>query len=361
MKAEVRGQKAEVRRLTRGHKLAITLLPSAFCLLTACVTWTPRSHATSASATTIPNMPMQKWGIESCGAGSLSTVLQHYGDSTTMQQWDMTLPKTRGGVMTIDLLIAARQKGFDARLVTGNREIVEEELRAGRPVILMLQVIDSPGKGYDFFHYIVADGIDAERSLIRTQFGDGQARWVSFDRLEKPWAGGAHTAVLIHPRDAIEDSLRAAVALEEEGKYADAVATYREILSTHPDSVVAWTNLGNAESQLAHASEAETAFRRALEIAPQSSDALNNLAWLLYQQKRYEEAEMLARRAVAHTSADTYLVLDTLARILAARGECTEAEATFQQAIDAVPASRASAKSDLETGLAQARQSCRGV
>jgi len=347
--------------IVQGSTISRTsFLLSAFCLLlSGCITWTPRSKPTSASAVTIPNMPMQKWGIESCGAGSLSTVLQHWGDTTTMQQWDATLPKTRGGVLTIDLLIAARQKGFDARLVTGNRGVVEEELRAGRPVILMLQVIDSPGKGYDFFHYIVADGIDPERSLIRTQFGDGGARWVTFDRLEKPWAGGAHTAVLIRRRDVLEDSLRAAVVLEGQGKYADAASTYRELLAQHPESVVAWTNLGNAESQLGHAGEAETAFRKALEISPQSSDALNNLAWLLYQQKRLDEAELLARRAVAHSSTDSYLVLDTLARILAARGECAEAEATFRQAIDAVPASRPSARRDLENGLADVQRTCR--
>jgi TolA-binding protein len=338
----------------------MTLLPSAFCLLlSSCIAWTPRSKPTSASAITIPDMPMQKWGIESCGAASLSTVLQHYGDMTTMQQWDVALPKTRGGVMTIDLLIAARQKGFDARLVTGNRPIVEDELRRGRPVILMLQVIEAPGRSYDFFHYIVADGVDPDRGLIRTQFGDGQARWVTLERLEKPWAGGAHTAILIRPRDVLEDSLRAAVALEEGGKYAEAAVRYRDIVAKHPDSVVAWTNLGNAESQLGHASEAEDAFRKALAVDPQSSDALNNLAWLLYQQKRFDEAELMARRAVAHTATDSYLVLDTLARILAARGACAEAEATFRQAIDAVPSSRPAARTDLEHGLADAQRTCR--
>jgi len=305
-------------------------------------------------------MPMQKWGIESCGAGSLSTVLQHYGDTRTMQQWDETLPKMRGGVLTIDLMIAARKSGYDARIVTGDRALVEQELGAGRPIILMLQVVNSLGSKYDFFHYIVVDGIDPERSLIRTQFGDGEGRWVTFDRLEHAWSGGAHTAIVIRPRDPIGESLVAAVTLEEQGKYADAAAKYHEILAQHPDSVVAWTNLGNAESQLGHAAESEAAFRSALQADPQSSDALNNLAWLLYQQKRYDEAELLARRAVAHTAADTYLVLDTLARILVARGQCSEAEATFQQAIDAVPATRSSAKTDLESGLAQARTSCRG-
>ncbi|MGZ5474254.1 MAG: cysteine peptidase family C39 domain-containing protein, partial [Thermoanaerobaculia bacterium] len=95
----------------------------------------------------IENVPMQKWDIKSCGAGALSAVLQHYGDPVSMAEWDASLPKTRGGVMSIDLVLAARERGFDANLVTGDAGLVDAELRAGRPVILMLQVIQAPGKG----------------------------------------------------------------------------------------------------------------------------------------------------------------------------------------------------------------------
>ncbi len=322
---------------------------------------TPRSAVPSQSATVIPNMPMLQWGIESCGAGSLATVLQHYGDSTSIRQWDTSLPKTRGGVLTVDLLIAARQKGFDAQLVTGTPALVADELRSGRPVILMLQVVDSPGHAYDFFHYIIADGIDNERGLIRTQFGDRRARWVSLARLEKPWSGGGHAAIIIRPKnrdDELKQALRPAIALEDEGKYAEAAARYRHILATHPDSVVAWTDLGNAEMQLGHAAEAEQAFRKALALDANGRDALNNLAWLLYQQKRLDEAESLARQAVAQPGPDSYLVLDTLARVLAAKGMCDEAVRTFQQALDAVPSSRAQGRTDIESGLAAARRTC---
>ena len=330
-------------------------------LLASCVTLTPRSKAPSPSAASIPQMPILKWGIESCGAGSLATVLQHYGDSTSMQQWEATLPKTRGGVMTVDMLIAARQKGFDAQLVTGTPQLLTDELHSGRPVILMLQVIFGPGQAYDFYHYIVVDGIDAERGLIRTQWGDRQARWVSLARLEKAWSGGGHAAILIHPRtsdDEVRIALRNAIALEDDGKYAEAAARYREILAAHPESVVAWTDLGNAEEQLGNRTEAEEAFRRALKIDPTSRDALNNLAWLLYQQKRLDEAESLARKAVALPGPDSYLVLDTLARVLSAKGSCDEALRTFQQAIDAVPSSQAQARAEIERGLRETRRSC---
>ena len=309
------------------------LAPLGLLFFSACVTVTPRSAPASPTAQVIPNMPVQKWGIESCGAGSLSTVLQHYGDTTSMQEWDASLPKMRGGVLSIDMLLAARKRGFDAQLVTGTPESIETEVAAGRPVIMMLRVIDSIGKHLDFFHYVVVDGIDRERGLIRTQWGDQQGRWTTFAKLEKPWAGGGHAAILIHPRDELSEQLRAAVVLEEKGDYTAAAKSYRDLLSRHPDSALLWTNLGNANVQLGRRSEAEDDFRKAIDADPKSRDAMNNLAWLLYQQKRLDEAETFARKAASMNGPDSYLVLDTLARVLAAKGDCTGAQAAFNQAV----------------------------
>lgn len=339
------------------RRLALLLLP---LLLGACITTAPRSKPASATATVIPNVPLLKWGVESCGAGSLSTVLQHYGDPTSMKQWDDTLPKVRGGVLTIDMLLAARQKGFDAQLVTGTPETVAAELTAGRPVILMLQVVEYPGSNYDFYHYVVVDGIDPAGGLIRTQWGDQKGRWTTFAKIEKPWTGGGHAAILIRPRSGDAEALRAAVALEDSGKIAEAAKSYREIVTRNPASAVAWTNLGNAERQLGNTAEAENAFRKAIEAdAKGARDALNNLAWLLYEEKRLDEAEPLARKAVAEAGPDSYLVLDTLARVLAAKGSCDEALTTFRHAIDAVPAARNEARADIEKAMSDVSARCR--
>jgi tetratricopeptide (TPR) repeat protein len=311
------------------------------------------SRSPSPEAKVIQNVPIQKWRIESCGAGALSTVLQHYGDPTTMDDWQASLPKTRGGVMSIDLVLAAREQGFDAQLVTGDAALVEGELRAGRPVILMLQVIQAPGKGYDFFHYVVLDGLDAVRNLIRVQFGDGRGRWITLDRLESAWQATKHATIVIRPADPNAAALRAAVELEQQGKYALAADAYREILKSDPSSLLAWTNLGNAEMQSGRNAAAEDAFRKALEIDPSSADTLNNLAWLLLQEKRIDEAEPLARQAVRTKAPDVWTRLDTLARILSARGACTEAAATFQQAIAAVPPNRSAERAEIEAAAAR--------
>jgi tetratricopeptide (TPR) repeat protein len=310
----------------------------------------------SASAKVIPNVPIQTWGIESCGAGSLSSVLQHYGDATTMREWDRTLPKTHGGVLSIDLVLAARRKGFDARLVTGDRASVERELLDGRPTILMLQVIQAPGSSYDFYHYVVLDGIDTNANLVRVQFGDGKTRWVKFERLEDAWQGGGHAQIMIAPKDPAADALRAAVALETGGKYADAAAAYQQIVAAHPGHIVAWTNLGNAEVELGDRAKAEDAFRKGLAIDPAYADALNNLAWLLYQENRLSEAEDLAHRAVATPAPDAWMRLDTLAHIQMARGSCHDALETWGHALLQVPANN---RADIVKSIDDARQHCR--
>lgn len=328
-------------------RTALALLPTAF-LLTSCVYWTPRAYSPSGSAHTLENVPMQKWDIKSCGAGSLSAVLQHHGDAMTMKEWDATLPKTRGGVMSIDLVLAARERGFDANLITADRNLVQGEVQAGRPVILMLQVIQTPGKGYDFFHYIVVDGYDETRRLFRTQFGDGRARWVPLEVIVPAWEKTKFATIVVRPRDANTDALRAAVRLEEEGKFALAAHAYREILSKDGRSVLAWTNLGNSEMRLGRRAAAEEAFRKALEVDANSADALNNLAWLLYEDNRIEEAEPLARKAAAAAAPDSWMRLDTLARILVARGDCVEAEKTFRHALSSLPETQTEARTALE-------------
>lgn len=344
------------------RSLAFLLAQAAFLILfSSCVYWTPISRRAGATAHVIPDVPLQKWDIKSCGPGSLSSVLQHYGDDVTMEEWQKTLQETRGGVLSIDMILAARQRGFDARLVTGDRATIERELIDGRPVILMLQVIQAPGREYDFFHYVVLDGIDRDRKLMRTQFGDGKARWVKYERIDLAWKRGGYAALLIRPNDAATDVLRAAVELEEQGKLPEAAAQYRRLLAEDPGSTVAWTNLGNTESRAGNRAAAEEAFRKAIAVDPAAADALNNLAWLLFEEKRFPEAEELARRAVEAPAPDVWARLDTLARIQAALGLCQDAAQSWKRAIDELPAGRNALRADMASQLKLTREGCPAV
>ena len=326
-----------------------------------CATRPPRSRVPSPDAQVVAHVPVREFEDDNCGPGSLAVVLNALGDPVTDEELLAQLPPAPGGgVLSVDLLLAARQRGFSASLVSASEETLRDEILDGRPVILMLRLLNAPGRGKDIYHYVVADGVDPRRGLFRFQFGDGEVRWTTLERLEGAWKGAGHALLTVRPRESTS-ALRTAVELENAGQLDAAAEEYRSIIEKHPDSVRAWVNLGNVRSRLGLANEAERAYRRALDLAPEDPDALNNLAWLLLEGgTALGEAESLARAAARFAGPDLPLVLDTLGRVQRARGHCGEAEATFSEALE-LPGLSPALRSELEGARRELREDCRSL
>lgn len=309
-------------------------------------------------ALALDGVPLVEFGQESCGAGSLSAVFNYHGDPASIGELDALLPRADGGgVLSIDLLIAARERGYDAHWVTGDERGIEQEILAGRPVILMLRVLDAPGERHDYHHYVVVDGFDPRQRLLRFHFGDGKTRWSPLGRaLRRSWGATDHALLVIRPDAGAR--LRRAAALEAGDRLEEAEHELRAVLRSDPGMTRAWTNLGNVLSREGRRLEAENAYRRALESDPNSAAALNNLAWLLYERGDLPEAESLALKALSDPAEDLDLVFDTLGRIQLAGGRCAAAAATFRRGLDWTPAERAPARAMLLHGLARAHVAC---
>ncbi|MEO6654644.1 MAG: tetratricopeptide repeat protein [Pyrinomonadaceae bacterium] len=79
----------------------------------------------------------------------------------------------------------------------------------------------------------------------------------------------------------------------------EAVAQYKKVLDKRPAAQI-YTLLGIVEEARGNSSEAETDYRKALGIAPETSIAANNLAWLIVEnQGNLDEALQLANSAVS--------------------------------------------------------------
>ena len=88
------------------------------------------------------------------------------------------------------------------------------------------------------------------------------------------------------------------VALREQGKLAEAVAAYRKALAVAPDFTDALSNLGGVLNRLGQTAEALPALRRAVAIQPDHAEALNNLGSALFHQGALRDAEGLLRQAL---------------------------------------------------------------
>ena len=114
---------------------------------------------------------------------------------------------------------------------------------------------------------------------------------------------------------------------------AEAPALAELAVKGHPEDYRAWLFHGNVSRDPA---VREADFRKAVELAPDSERALNELAWLLVTTEREGEALPLAKKAalLAPWSAPT---LDTLSAALEGLGRCADALFIQRRAVDVLP------------------------
>jgi tetratricopeptide (TPR) repeat protein len=142
------------------------------------------------------------------------------------------------------------------------------------------------------------------------------------------------TALRIQPghQQALETLLRLDVG---EGRKDDGRHHARQLLKVDPGNAFAYWVLGSIQLQGGETELAADSFRRSL-ARRRSVEALNDLAWLLYQKGELDEALSLARECVTVPPeiADAW---DTLGVILMAQGKIPEARSALEKALMLAP------------------------
>ena len=101
----------------------------------------------------------------------------------------------------------------------------------------------------------------------------------------------------------INQILRVAEPLLREGKFAEAIPPYEQIVKTMPSFYEAWFALGISYSQTGKLTEAEAALRKYLQYQPLSADGASALGILLMQVGRHQEAREMLKRALSYDEA----------------------------------------------------------
>lgn len=117
---------------------------------------------------------------------------------------------------------------------------------------------------------------------------------------------------------------------------AKAMEMYNRAIAVAPAAPI-YIRIGMIQHQANKISEAEAAYRKAIELDPKAAEAQNNLAYLLLSQNRQlGEAEALARKATSLEPANAGF-RDTLAMILKARGNVDAAILELEKAAQLKP------------------------
>lgn len=238
-----------------------------------------------------------------CGPATLAMALKAAGvwASPETLRAQVYLPDRKGSLQ-VEMLAAARRHGMIALELAPRLEDVLREVAAGTPVI----VLQNLGLGwFPLWHYALVVGYDLNGTELILRSGPERRQKLPFPVFENTWWQGGYWAMVAVPPDRLPQTATepeytsAAAALEKIGQTRAARTAYATLLTRWPDSLTGWFGLGNASYVLGDFPQAETAFRRATQVHPESAEAFNNLAQALADQGRLAEALQAAQRAVA--------------------------------------------------------------
>lgn len=254
-----------------------------------------------------------------CGPAALAMTLRAAGFAADP---DALVPQVylpgREGSLQVEMLAAARRNGAVSMRIAPRMDALLAELAAGRPV-LVLQNLSLPIAPR--WHYAVVIGYDLPRGDIILRSGTTARLVMRMSTFEHTWKRGGYWGMVTVkpgalPVSASEDEVTGAlVAFEKNNKPGSARASYALAAQRWPASLELQLGLGNSAYAAGDRAAAAAAFEQAVTAHPDSSPALNNLAYVLMELKRLPEARAAAEKAVALGGKWQAAAQDTLASI----------------------------------------------
>ncbi len=216
------------------------------------------------------------------------------------------LPK-KGGTLQLELVATARANGLLAYPLKPTFDALFGELSAQHPVIVLM---NRSYAWYPLWHYAPVTGYDAKNRAMLMHFSTTPNEAIPIETFAAMWERSGRWAVVLLPPSELPETvsehkfLKAAYALEKTGRREDAITAYRSALKRWPTSSNIRFALANAYYAAHDLKKAEMQFRKLLTYDPKHPLALNNLASLLCDRGKKQEALRVIKKA---NSPDTHV------------------------------------------------------
>ena len=256
-----------------------------------------------------------------CGPASLAMVLNHSGlqiepDTLVSQVY---IPEKQGAYQ-VEMLAATRRYERLALEITPEVETLLRWVDAGTPVLVLQNL------GLDWYpkwHYAVVIGYDLNRMEIVLHSGEIPRYTIPMSLFERTWARGDYWGmVALAPgglplRENAARYLRAAAALEATRPGAELEEVWKTGTAAWPDNPDMVMGLANHYYGRGATTNAAQMYRRLIAEHPDYIPAYNNLASLLIDEDKPEEAIEVAREGLKRAGGSHRFLERTLAEAIA--------------------------------------------
>jgi len=258
--------------------------------------------AISAQEVELVNVPFYPQTDRQCGPAALATVLKHAGVTRTLQQLeDEVFIPQRQGSLAIEMLSATRRAGVVPYVLKPETQALFQEVAAGNPVVVLQNL------RFDFlplWHFAVVVGFDTAAQTVTLRSGDEARHLMSIADFDNSWAKAQRWAFVALPAERLPatanaaDFVNAVITLERVSP-KQAARAYQTAVNAWPENLLARLALGNSNYRRHDLVAAQDQYTQATLDNPDSADAWNNLAQVLYDTHQLSQAREAIAKAVA--------------------------------------------------------------
>ncbi|HSF19666.1 MAG TPA: C39 family peptidase [Vicinamibacteria bacterium] len=233
------------------------------------------------------DVPFTSQTEELCGGAAAAMVLRYWGERGIYpEDFAGLVEPGKRGIPTETLTDAIRKRGWSAIAFRGNEELARSQLSRGRPLVVLVEV--APER----YHYVVLIGWLPERVVFHDP-ARAPYRLVRADEFHTAWATTKFWTLLILPPEEQQRS-----GAREQGESASR--------DSPPPSCSGMVEEAVRAARSGSMTDAEELLEASLELCPDSSAPLRELAGVRFVQSRWDESAELARQAVALDASDSH-------------------------------------------------------
>jgi len=259
----------------------------------------PQSMPGRVELTGTPFFPQED---HQCGPAALATVLAASGQHVSPDELarEIYLP-ARHGTLQAELLGGIRRRGLLAYVTPGRASAVFDEVAAGHPVLVLLNL---GIKAYPIWHYAVVVGFDRRHDDVILRSGRTERATMSWWRFEGSWSRAGNWAVVVLAPGAMPAApvalsyVSACAGLEAAGQLVPAGTCYDAASRRWPDDALAQLGRGNVAYAQGDLPAAVAGYRNAVRLAPTNGIARNNFAQALHDAGCRDAALSQVQRAL---------------------------------------------------------------
>ena len=255
-----------------------------------------------------------------CGPAALATTMNAAGAAVAPDALvDQVYLPARRGSLQLEMLAAPRRHGLVGWQTAPTYDALLRELAAGHPVLVLQDLGLWPLSSW---HYAVVVGFDYAAGELYLRSGETRRQALPFTIFEATWRRSGYWAMVVTPPGTLPATateagyLPALLAFDRGASPAASRSAWEAFLARWPGNPLASVALGNRYYAAHEFDRAEAVLRQAARTSPDSQEVLNNLAQVLSDLGRNDEALAVIDRAALHQGPFTADVAGTRAAIL---------------------------------------------